>query len=137
VDTSWLAGFIEGDGTITICQKGKHETEMCPHVIISNTNKELLTKIQANFGGAIRLTSNHKLRDTFNKCYQLEWRGRRAIELIKLIYAKLESKQAQASLLLNWEFFRPSKGFTLPVKEIQFRREALTRMRLLNYRGKI
>ena len=52
-DAAWLAGYIDGDGTISLIAKSKHHFRS-PQISASCTDEEILLHIKSLIGGYIR-----------------------------------------------------------------------------------
>ena len=55
VELAYLAGFFDGEGSISILNKGPRKLGL--HLQVSQTVKEPLDRFQERFGGSIHLTS--------------------------------------------------------------------------------
>lgn len=75
LDRRWLAGFFDGEGTVSISYKvnSNGKAEFKRYVALTNTKVDILNHIQSEFGGVVRQNSISKKDNNFKPCYQ--WRG--------------------------------------------------------------
>ena len=107
-DLAWLAGFWDGEGTITIFEvhESNKKTKLTPSISVVNTNEtqmarviEILDNIGVNMHYHLRKNANKKAKD----CYILQTRNMAQIErLLTLIHPYLAGKQHLATLVLHY-----------------------------------
>lgn len=132
LELGWLAGIIDGEGSITIVKRGQ---TFVPTVKMSNTSKKLIDKYC-------------EILDLLNisyKCYGRQKQGNRkyqwevcvdgrprVMQFLLIIQDSLISKQTQAEKVLNWIELR---GVNLrgPYTEQQY--NLINDIRKLNGRG--
>ena len=108
VNIQYLAGFLDGEGSIMISATGRPrpdgvQASYSVKLVVCNTNVPALTEIQKTFGG--RLVSNGKpQKDSWKPGYFLLWQGQAAGDLIEAMRPYLLIKQEQADVAL--EFLR-------------------------------
>lgn len=129
MNDDYLAGFVDGEGCVHI-EKDKNYYRC--RIFISNTNKNILEKIQEQYGGSLY---EHKKRITNRKTiYHLDFSGEKAQQLIKQIKDKLIIKQTQAELFclfpLNFGCGNKTPQF---IKD--FQEQLYNEMKTLNKRG--
>jgi intein-encoded DNA endonuclease-like protein len=96
----YLAGFFDGEGSVTIVNhKGKYNQYTLP-VNIANINTDLLNWLQQNFGGHIypkgyRTGQKHD-------CFTIRWENSKTLEFMKSILSL--SKVKRGKLLVGIEF---------------------------------
>ena len=114
---AYTAGFVDGEGCITLTQKSKLSGKnkryysICPKVVITNTNATILRLMQSTFGGylaehVISKTTMAKHYPQFQSkkpIYQLEFTHQKALQFIRRIYPYLQIKQRQARVLFQYE----------------------------------
>lgn len=133
---SYLAGIIDGEGTVTIHTSGT------PYLTVTNTNKKLIDWIKNNFGGRTTMVKpqpNQKL--IIVKWYMY---GKEAIEILKYVFPWLIVKRENALILIDWELlkFPPRRGTKIncrnSISDIERkRRETLiVEIRKLNQKGR-
>lgn len=98
-DIIYLAGFLDGEGCISLTRKAKKY--IVPKVVIANTNIEVLKWIQEKFGGYF--TIRKKLTERRRAVGYLEFQYRKALNLIKLIYPYLIVKKKQADIYFEYQ----------------------------------
>lgn len=99
ISTDYLAGIIDGEGTITLCRKNKNDTWRTPYLSVSSTTPEILTALTEVFGGHI---CKHKVYKEHH-LPSFSWRiaGRKAIALCAQLSEKLlvPEKKRRATLI--------------------------------------
>ena len=102
-DLAYVAGFIDGEGCITLVPHkpgGKRRDGYTLRVLITNTNKPVLVWIQSLFGGylgqRVRRSRNHKI--SWELCVGSGY----AEYMIQQIYPWLKMKKAQAEIGLKF-----------------------------------
>ena len=145
VDLAWMAGFVDGEGCISIA-KDKSEGGRIFSVVarVSNNNLEALQFIHQWFGGYIRAESNgNGLPPTFS----LALKSRKGARFLRAIqpYLHVKSEHARIALELqdrientppNYISHYGRKPFgRLPEEEMQERRVLCDQMTALNQRN--
>lgn len=143
VEKSYLAGIIDGEGTICIAFRGKrtHSSKSIMYslvVSVSNTYEPLIKWVNECFKGSFSTTRKHDLRYKDYYTWQLD--GPRSYEFIKIVLPYLLVKHKQALLAIDyWE--NKSKrtgrrvGRRLTQEEVTFRRDCWIKMSRLNKGG--
>ena len=139
----YIAGFIDGEGCITLTKRHKKRSNGAVHVeyqpvlVIVNTNRPILEEMQRVIGGSVVLVSKGDAR--CKTSYALRLGNRQCYDAIKELRAFLILKRQQANLVLK---YRQMKGM-LRYGELQdpgtvamFDR-LLAEFRDLNHRGTI
>jgi hypothetical protein len=96
VEKSYLAGIVDGEGTIGLWRHHKNETQT-PNVTVANNSLELLEWIKARVGGTI--ISKKKRLAHHSDSYAWSIRQNRAIEFLNDIKEYLIIKRPQAELI--------------------------------------
>uniref|UniRef100_A0A6M3MB58 Putative homing endonuclease n=1 Tax=viral metagenome TaxID=1070528 RepID=A0A6M3MB58_9ZZZZ len=104
---AWLAGFIDGDGSITISEKhNQSKRQLSPYfelrVSITNISKAILLLVNAYFGGSV--SSGWDSPDARkHRVYSWTIQGNMARGLLKdiLPYLKLKRPQAEVGIRLQ------------------------------------
>lgn len=96
VEKAYLAGIVDGEGTITLMKHHRNETHI-PFVGIANNNLVLLEWIKSIVGGNI--CAKKKRLPHHNNSYVLNIRQDRALRFINDIKKYLIVKRAQAELI--------------------------------------
>ena len=99
---SYIAGFLDGDGCISIHAK-KPETvgysqRFCGYVRFSNTNKEVLIFIQSQVGGSLFSEPRPRPRKIL---HTLRLQGYRATLLLEALLPFLRIKKLEAEIALK------------------------------------
>ena len=141
-DLIYLAGFIDGEGTITImrfirkCRRRRIDYR--PLISVTNTNKEILELILL-LTGVGTLSKGHKLIHMRKQPWKYCVTNSNAIELAKQLYPYLKIKKMNAALLVEYE--KTIANNYLPYRltnEVLANRENLTTtINSLNKRGLI
>lgn len=98
VEKAYLAGIVDGEGTVTLAKHHRNETPV-PYVAIANNNLEMLKWVKTRAGGIII----HKRRRLVYHKESYAWsvRQARALRFLKDIRPFLIVKKQQASLILG------------------------------------
>lgn len=134
LEASYIAGLIDGEGTITFCVQGPEEYHYSVKLSISNTSFKLLQWVKESTGvGNIYETSYIKPRHKQGHNWILN--GKKAQDFIgKIIdYLILKKPQAKLARSINLSSYQFSG---VPVKERNKRLMYLSMMRKLNKRGR-
>jgi hypothetical protein len=97
-EKAYLAGIIDGEGTVTLTRHHRNETPT-PSVSVANNNLELLKWIKCLVGGMI--VSKKKRKAHHNDSYAWTIRQDKAIQLLKEIEQYLIIKKLQADLIIQ------------------------------------
>lgn len=132
---AWFAGFVDGEGTITLNVSGSRWKSYVPMFVVANTRREILEDIAARLGVAHigHVVNSGKMRDG----YKLVLYSATAIEVVRRLRPYLRLKQAQADILLSFPIpprGRPGSPVPPEVREVQAR--ACAEIRKLNKRGR-
>src|SRR5215510_1071963 len=97
VDLAWAAGFVDGEGTITLFL---HKRLAQIYIVLSagNTDPRPLHVLQEMFGGNVSL---HKRANATHKTFYTWWLGhRKAANAIRTIEPYLRVKREQAQIAI-------------------------------------
>ena len=134
-DRAYLAGLIDGEGSIGIDAHGGHRVPSV-RVTITNTNYPLLQEIHAIWGGA--LTTRRIRIIGWKASSDLLFGAKTAIEVLREIQPYLRAKKKQCDVALRFqETVNPPEHMTQrKTPEVVALREQLRRKILeLNKRG--
>ena len=99
VDIGWIAGIIDGEGTITLERNGKWRY---PSMCMSSTDKELVDAVKQFLGGLVRSVKLH------GKMIKPQWHwhstgGIKIIKTLKIIspYLRCPKKKARAEFIIQ------------------------------------
>lgn len=96
VEKAYLAGIVDGEGTVTLIKHHQNETPM-PTVSVANNNLQLLEWIKSKVGGII--VSKKKRLTHHNDSFAWSVRQDRAIRFLNEIKQYLIVKKQQADLI--------------------------------------
>lgn len=100
---SYLAGFIDADGSISIKTESKLHPYI-PFITVYNCNKEVINLFYTEWGnGKIRgeKRGKAKFKKNWRICYEFSLTKKRAAEVILALYPYLKIKKRQAQLVLR------------------------------------
>lgn len=144
-DYAYLAGIVDGEGTITFSRittrrNGHIYFNYSPHLSISNTDLEMIMSLRRRFGGGVvRVTPpRNKLWKRGNYLY---FRREEMLALLPKVIPYLTSKKRKAELMLEYmrtrtESVRQGKNgrfVGIPLTERQ--RKIIAEIRKKNRRG--
>lgn len=132
VKKAYIAGIIDGEGTITLSRKHVNETPS-PVVSISNCNLELLTWIKKSVGNGI-IQTKKAAKINHSTGYEFRLKGNKAIEFLKEIKRFLRIKRIHAELIISdYKLVTPRNG---KYSQDQLRRKSklVEKIRKLNQR---
>lgn len=97
LEWSYLAGLIDGEGSIRIEKSGgKYRyTPMTPTVCVTNSNPTLIMWVYSKFGGHLYLKKS-------KTCWDIYWLGKKAIETLQGVYPYLTAKKEQTELVFDY-----------------------------------
>jgi hypothetical protein len=129
---AYLAGLIDGEGTITLLPTYPDRGIYATYLIVSNSNENLINWLIKNFGGVVKEVNqkNSKLHST-KKCFNWILRTKKAAELIEKCYPYLIVKKPQAEVILEYRKTVWNHRETT-VEDINRRRELVEKIRKLN-----
>ncbi len=111
LESAYLAGLIDGEGTITIAvSKHKDWVEMRPLVAIANTDRRLLDYLKNLLGYSYSASERKPRKENWSSGYLIETRGmKEAYELLRKILPYLIIKREQAETVLTFISHRSFK----------------------------
>jgi len=118
IDAAYLAGLIDGEGTVTLCRKHKNENRQLA-ITISNTERQLLEfSLQAIGAGKITRKRTSKASHTPSFTYAIY--NRQALAVLKQLLPYLRSyKLKRAKFIVdNYLELTPRNGkYSLELKQ--------------------
>ena len=143
---AWIAGFIDGEGTITIkrAKRGKYgKLYHLPYISCTQVNKErnfiALKVLQKTLGGSLSKYVQRPMDG--DRIDTITWNvtSRKAKECAERLLPYLIIKKQQAQLLIKFTtlFVRKDKKTWLTDEEIEKREKFFYKMRTLNVKGKL
>ena len=131
VEKAYLAGIIDGEGTVTLMKHHKNETPT-PYVSVANNNLGLLQWIKNRIGGTI--CSKKKRLPHHNDSYAWSVRQDRAIRLLNEIKSYLIIKRPQADLITEQYKLVTHRAGKYTVKMLNGKMKLVAEIRKLNQR---
>jgi hypothetical protein len=129
LDAAYLAGFVDGEGCISVATRlGKYLT---PTVQVSNTNQAILEYFLSKFGGTIDVRRD--TRPTRKQCNTWRVAGNEARIILRKLLPYLRVKAPQALLAL--EYVPKGSGYRLTQDDQMRIPIIISQMRKLNQRG--
>ena len=144
IDYAYLAGIIDGEGTISITKgvthrRGRDYVAFAPTVTVSNTNLLLHKSLQTRFGG--NLVSASRSSKHRKQAYILFFRRAEMLALLPKIIPYLTAKRTKAELLLEYMTSRKrhviagSDGKFIGIPLTDRQKEIIAEIRRYNRRG--
>lgn len=141
-DYAWAAGFIDGEGTITLKRYKSHYTtkkiHYQPFISLSQANHvghwDAVRKMQKLFGGSLSVYKNKPPRlETLAWCMV----SRQAVECLKKVRPYLQVKNRHADLLISYyeNSGQRGKSYRLTDEELSQREKIWLEMRSMNQKG--
>ncbi len=108
---SWMAGFVDGEGTITICTVAKNKQYVIK-LAVSNTNRSSLEAFEREFGGRVRTRNwgNKKGKENWKTCYEWSLTAKKAVVAIMTLQPYLKLKHKQARVCVRFHFVKSSRA---------------------------
>ena len=99
-ELAYIAGIVDGEGTITISKQSKHRGAFYPRISVANTSKVLLDWLNERISGAVYVMGRN---ERWRTAWQLIWDKKKTIPLIEALlpYLVIKKPQAEVVLLLN------------------------------------
>ncbi len=98
-EKAYVAGIIDGEGTITLTRRRKNETP-CPHISVANTNLEMLEWLRSKLGGIICSKKKYQPHHKQSYTWTIKLAGK-CLQLLSDIRPYLIIKRQHADLLIN------------------------------------
>ncbi|KKM95820.1 hypothetical protein LCGC14_1184420 [marine sediment metagenome] len=126
VDDAYTAGIVDGEGCILITRARRN---LQLRVVVSNTNLEVLERLQLNYRGSVHV---RKIYEPRKQIYDWAVSGPDATELLRQIIPYLIIKEKEAKIAVQYPHWtrkgagalHPGKGTSVP-EDIRRRREEL------------
>lgn len=137
-EISYLAGIIDGEGTIGIRKQSERIYQI--RLLVNNTSEELIEYLKENYGG--KKLGPYKQKGNNKDIFEWVCSGKEAIKIIKRILPYLVIKQLQAELAIkafddtfitNYNYKGPDQ---VPKYAIDKRKYYYQQMKKLNQIGK-
>lgn len=134
IDWRWLAGFVDGDGTIGVWSNHVGKAPgFTARMSIYNTYKPLLIKIAKELDGRLNETSFTPGRQ--KPCYMVTWTGDNAKRILTKILPFLQIKAEVAKLALACPKRRRLGRGKIDIKNLKKQLLIADKVHKLNKRG--
>lgn len=97
-EAAYLAGLIDGEGTVTLTRKHRHENRQLA-VTISNTDKQLLEFVLSTIGAG-KITGKRTTRSNHTPSFTYALYNRQALTLLAQIQTYLRTYKAERAALI-------------------------------------
>lgn len=104
VDIIYLAGFIDGEGCVTIDRykrRGKQNFYYKAQLDICNTNRDILEWIKERFGGCIVAPRHAKGKRA--TCYRVTFNDWKCVDVLRLVLPYLKVKNKEALIVIYFQ----------------------------------
>jgi hypothetical protein len=130
-ERAYLAGIIDGEGTVTLSRHHKNEMSS-PHVSVANNNRKMLEWIRSRVGGVI--TNKRKNKPHHHASYVWSVCFNRALVVLQEVSEFLIVKKPHAELILK-EYKKATHRAGKYSESMLKKKERLVgKIRKLNYR---
>ena len=129
-EVAYLAGIIDGEGTISIMKRGNN---FFPTVSIANTSKELMDWCKNRVGEKACVCRKAPRSERHSLSYHIRWRFDAALNVAELCLPYLIIKKDHARTILMWKSVVRRNGRYCPA-ELQLRDPLVDSIRALNSR---
>lgn len=99
ISWQYLAGLLDGEGSIGTTRTGKHRN-VIGRVMITNTDTVLLELLRAEFGGSVTIRAIGS-KPGWKPCAHISWTNRGAQKVLEGVLPYLLVKRSQAELCLE------------------------------------
>lgn len=133
----YLAGFMDGEGCISLIQNGRKRTSLSVRVTLTNTNVIVLTELHKEFGGTLSNGFRQKQRPLWKTRFHLIWYCEKAATLLRRLQPFLIVKRPQVELALAYHDLTKKRRLHKPlsVSDLEQNLEFHQKMSELNVVG--
>lgn len=110
VTLAYIAGIIDGEGSIIIHRRVPRKGLGQLKVVVSNTNRDLLEFLQFYFNGSICSSKAHLKYPKNKPCHQWTVSCHQALPLLEMIFPYLRIKRPQAEIAIAYQKAKTSRG---------------------------
>jgi hypothetical protein len=98
---AYVAGLIDGEGTITLSRNNRCDEFRTPVVSMTSTTRELVDLVQSAYGGSVRTHKTYRLHHSDSFIWSV--RHDRALEMLRRVapYLRVQEKARRANLILD------------------------------------
>jgi len=135
IKLSYLAGIIDGEGSISIEIQSKsiRHNRKCDYyslrLLVVNTNLTLLKWIQSNFGGTIRARKSLPNR---RQCYRWNLFSHKAAEVLSACEPYMIVKKAHVEVFIKFASTMNKANVRLSDELLSYRKELYLEMKRIN-----
>jgi len=112
VDLAYVAGIVDGEGTICIHQdrakSGKVYLQL--RVDVTNTNEWLIQWLKFALGGHVDVSRRAERGKNWKPAWRWSVSANQASAFLKLIYPYLRLKKPQAEIAIKFQEQKPNRG---------------------------
>jgi hypothetical protein len=110
IDAAYIAGLVDGEGTVTLCRKHKNENRQLA-VSISNTEREVLQYVLQRVGAG-KITGKKTAKSHHTPSFTYAIYNRQALSLLEQLnsYLRTYKKQRADLILMNYLKMTPRNG---------------------------
>lgn len=98
---AYVAGLIDGEGTITLSHNNRGDAFRTPVVSMTSTTKELIDVVHSEYGGSVRTHKTYRTQHSDSFIWSV--RHDRALTMLRRIspYLRVPEKVHRADLILD------------------------------------
>ncbi|MFC1510767.1 LAGLIDADG family homing endonuclease [Candidatus Margulisiibacteriota bacterium] len=130
-EKAYLAGIIDGEGTVTLARHHKNQTPS-PHITVANSSLPLLKWIKKKFGGCICRKKTYKAHHRQTYVWGVSYDN--ALRLLEKIKDYLIIKKPQANLILKKYKATTMRTGKYTPKMLKAKMKLVAKIRKLNQR---
>ncbi len=134
---AWAAGFIDGEGTISLYKRTDRKNEFTVRLSVVNTKIIALERLQAMFGGSIHPMYKENDRRNWKSSFIWVCSHKGAHDAIARLEPYLLLKHEQALLALQARSNIGSVGPRISESAVKALDEILLKFRVLNKKGRV
>jgi hypothetical protein len=134
-DRAWLAGIVDGEGTITLCPNSNGIGIGYISISIGMTHVATIRHIRSLTGHGMFVMSVPK-NPKHRTCYYWTVRCKQAAAVLRKLLPFLVTKKKQALLALQFDALMMPIGKRIPARNRQQRHTLAIRWKLLNQKGR-
>lgn len=118
-DAAYIAGLIDGEGTITLCRKHRNENRQLA-ISISNTEKTLLKYVLDTVGTG-KITNKRTTSAQHTPSFTYAVYNRQALSLLDQVYPYLRTYKAKRAEIIIRDYLRltPRNGKYSPEQQLK------------------
>lgn len=120
-DAAYIAGLIDGEGTITLCRKHRNENRQLA-ITISNTERRLLDFV-LNTVGTGKITRKRTTRPNHTPSFTYAVYNRQALQLLLQVHPYLRTYKADRATLILRDYLAVTPRNGKYTDSLRLRRE--------------